>query len=113
MQKRLCVGSAPGAEQLSALPNPVQPIACIRIPSFRRNGGIAPMPEFRHRRREVKSVVSPMDDRAVPIREFASARGRGPIHDVVHQAGNSGLAAVFIPELTPNEADIPKLVLNP
>ena len=91
--------------------NPVQPIACSRIPSLCRKDGISTMPEFVRRQREVKSVLNWTDDRGVPIREFASVRC--PINDVVHQAGNSGLAAVFIPELTPNEADVPKIGLNP
>ena len=69
------------------------------------------MPEFVRRQREVRSVFSRTEDRGVLIRELASVRR--PINDVVHQAGNSGLAAVFIPELTPNETDVPKIVLSP
>ena len=73
--------------------------------------GIAAISEFVRRPREVRSVLYWTDDRGMPVREFASARR--PIDDVVHQAGNSGLAAVFIPELTPNEADVPKIGLDP
>ena len=69
------------------------------------------MPEFVRRQREVKSVFFRTEDRGVPVREFASARR--PIDDVVHEAGNSGLAAVFIPEPAPNEADVPKIGLSP
>ena len=44
--------------------NPVQPIACSWIPSLCRKDGIATMPEFVRRQREVKSVFSRTEDRA-------------------------------------------------
>ena len=44
---------------------------------------------------------------------LAALASVGSLHDVIHQAGNSGFAAVFIPELAPNEAKVSKLVLDP
>ena len=119
MQKRLFLGNVPGTERPAAGSTPSGSLTtepgtadCIQMDCVVcRKVRIATMSEFRHRRHEVKSVCSWMDDQGVLIREFASARR--PINDVVHEAGNSGLAAVFIPEPAPNEADVPKIGLNP